>query len=266
MQIINIENKQIAYSDCGTGTPLLLIHGFAEDHRIWRKLIPKLEQTNRVICVDIPGSGESSSIHSNTTIEALADMICLFLKGLKIDKCIIMGHSMGGYIALALLEKNPECLTAIGLIHSTSYADDDNKKQTREKAIAFMDKHGCKTFLETAIPDLYKNQSDNMYDIKDHIEMGIASGVSSLQAYYRAMIQRPDRSDVLRSSKIPVLFVCGSHDKSIPINQSLKQSYLANETHIHILKHSAHMGMIEETDVLIKAIQNFIHHTIKFIS
>ena len=183
MQKIVIENTEIAYTDCGTGIPLVFIHGFAEDHRIWNKLIAAFEKTNRVICIDIPGSGKSGPINVDITIDSLAELIHLFLLKLNLGKSFIFGHSMGGYIALALLDKFPDIFLGIGLIHSSSYADDDIKKQTREKAIAFIVKNGAQKFLETAIPDLYANQSKHAETIKQHIQTGVASGALHLQYY-----------------------------------------------------------------------------------
>ena len=100
----------------------------------------------------------------------------------------------------------------------------------------------------------------NKENIEEHISSGEASGTDTLIAYYRAMMDRPDRSELLVHSQIPILLVAGEHDKAIPLQVSLKQASLPRECHFYILKQSAHMGMVEETNNLISIIRHFINH------
>lgn len=151
---------------------------------------------------------------------------------------------MGGYITLAFAEKYPDYLNSIGLFHSSAFADDEEKKQTRIKAIDFIKETGSYAFLKTAIPklfsgDLHKKEMDEL------IEKGREFQPEALIQYYHAMINRPDRSALLKNFKKPVLFIIGEKDTAIPLKPSLEQTHLPAITNVNILD-TGHMGMIEE--------------------
>ncbi len=157
---------------------------------------------------------------------------------------------MGGYITLALAEKYYNHISAFGLFHSTAFADSEEKKAVRRKGIEFINEHGAFEFLKTATPNLYSP------DTKLHNPRLVEKQISSLSyftsealiAYYNAMIQRPDRTSVLKTSKIPILFIMGEYDNAIPLQDGLKQCHFAENSYIHILRNSGHMGMQEETE------------------
>jgi pimeloyl-ACP methyl ester carboxylesterase len=160
----------------------------------------------------------------------------------------VIGHSMGGYITLALAEKYPNHINAFGLFHSTAFADSEEKKSIRKKGIEFINTHGAFEFLKTTTPNLFSPDSKSL--IPDSIDAFIDSlnnfKPEALVTYYKAMMQRPDRTELLRKSTVPVLFIIGEHDAAIPLNDSLKQCHLPEKVYIHMLKQSGHMGMLEE--------------------
>ena len=164
------------------------------------------------------------------------------------EPAILIGHSMGGYITLAFAEKYPHLLRAFGLFHSTAFADSEEKKKTREKGIRFLEEHGAAEFLKTATPNLYAPASKEAHPewITEHLAAVHNFLAPNLVSYYKAMIKRPDRSEVLRKSRVPVLFVLGRHDAAVPLEDGLKQCYLPQLSYIHILENAGHMGMIEE--------------------
>jgi pimeloyl-ACP methyl ester carboxylesterase len=171
-----------------------------------------------------------------------------------------IGHSMGGYVALAFAEKYPEFLKAVGLFHSTAFADTEEKKETRRKGISFIQQHGGPEFLKTTIPNLYAPVTKEVRP--ELIEQQLA-GVNNfsgeaLVRYYEAMMQRPDRTEVLRNSKVPVLFIMGRFDTAVPLEDMLKQCHLPKVSYIHILERSGHNGMIEEGPESNKNLSDFI--------
>jgi pimeloyl-ACP methyl ester carboxylesterase len=163
------------------------------------------------------------------------------------EACII-GHSMGGYILLALAEKYPELISALGLFHSTAFADSEEKKAVRQKGIEFINKNGAFEFIKTTTPNLFSPNSKEQIPnfIKEYIESLDTFSPEALVKYYQSMMQRPDRTDVIRKTKAPVLMVMGKHDMAVPLNDGLKQCHLPEKVYIHILRHSGHMGMLEE--------------------
>ncbi len=172
----------------------------------------------------------------------------------------MIGHSMGGYITIAFAEKYPELLNGFGFFHSSAFTDDEEKKQIRLKAIEFIKKNGAEAFLKTSIPGLFTDEfiKNYSYRVENLIETAKQFSPEALVQYYYAMINRPDRTDVLKSVNKPVLFIIGEKDKAIPLQASLKQCHLPAISHITILKNSAHMGMLEEKEKCIQTVLGFL--------
>jgi pimeloyl-ACP methyl ester carboxylesterase len=167
------------------------------------------------------------------------------------EKLVMIGHSMGGYITLAYAQKYPDQLQAFGLFHSTAYADNEEKKATRRKGIGFIRENGAFEFLRTATPNLFSPgfRSENQAFVDSFIQGLNNFSPESLVYYYEAMMERPDRTDLLKNAKTPVLFILGEHDTAILLQDTLKLCSLPEKAYIHILRKSGHMGMIEEADL-----------------
>ncbi len=259
-KFIKYKNKNIHYREFGKGKPVILVQGFGEDGNIWNELIEDLKDNFKIIVPDIPGSGKSEMLDGeNTSIEDYAEVIKAILKEEKIELCCMIGHSMGGYITLAFAEKYPELLYGFGLFHSSAFADEEEKKQTRRKAIEFIKTKGTYAFLKTSIPNLFAD-SKHQNDIEMLIEQGKNLTLEALIQYYHAMINRPDRTHVLKIFTKPVLFIIGQKDNAIPLQASLQQCHLPAISHVHILENVGHMGMIEEqkkcSGLLLSFLQN----------
>jgi len=175
--------------------------------------------------------------------------------------CTMLGHSMGGYITLAFAEKYGSMLDAFGLINSTAFADSLEKKQIRAKAIDTIEAYGVMPFLKTTIPGLFSKTFKEQEP--GRVEALIASGASftkkALQQYYLAMMNRPDRTAVLVSNPLPILFVMGTEDAPAPMNDVLQQTKLPDKSYIHVLRGVGHMSMWEAPTVLNDHLLAFIN-------
>ena len=245
---LSYQKGRISYSVYGKGKPVLLIHGFAEDGTIWENQVNRFKEDYQLIVPDLPGSGKSDFIPEVFSMADHADMLEQLLKAEDIAAADIIGHSMGGYIALAFAEKYHERMTGLCLFHSTAYADTEEKIESRRKSIQFIKQNGSLKFLQQATPNLFSDQTKNEDPalVEEIINRYSNFNPNSLVHYYEAMIQRPDRSEVLRKVPKPVLFIAGEHDTAIPIKHMLEQSYLPELSYFHSLKNSGHMGMLEE--------------------
>jgi pimeloyl-ACP methyl ester carboxylesterase len=243
--------NHLFYRDIGAGNPTLLLHGFAEDSTVWDNQTGALSETCRLILPDLPGS---------PSIEAMATSIKALLDHLKIDRCTLIGHSMGGYIALAFAALYPERLNAFGLFNSTAYPDTEEKRVTRRKAIDFIRANGSAPFIRASAPNLFSAHTREHHP--DLIEATIAkySGLApaSLIAWYEAMIARPDRTDVLRQFPRPVLFIIGRDDNVIPLQQSLEQCYFPSISHLHVVD-AGHQAMLENPEKSNQLLLEFIN-------
>jgi len=258
---IVIDNKKVFYRFIGEGPVVVFLHGFGEDGNIWKQQW-KAIKGYRLIVPDLPGSGESEMIN-DMSMEGLADCVQTILATENVSRCIIIGHSMGGYITLAFAAKFESMLNGFGLVHSTSYSDSEEKKDTRKKGIDFIAEYGAAAFLKTAIPNLYGpvTKEKNPALIDEHIQSAQSFSKAALTAYYQSMIKRPDRTSVLNKTHLPVLFILGKHDTTIPLQGGLKQSHLPLWSYVHILEESGHMGMVEEPEKVNSFITSYISST-----
>ena len=252
--------SQINYKIYGSGKPVVLLHGFGEDSSIWDEQVKFLKDKFLIIVPDLPGSGASEMFHGDEVqISDYAEAIRDIFDEEKLNAAVLIGHSMGGYISLAFAEKYPGLLSALGLFHSGAYADDPDKIATRKKAIEFIQKNGSPAFLQTSIPGLFFDAGKSKPNIEQLIEKANNFLPGALVQYYRAMIARPDTTEVLRQIQCPVLFIAGQHDKAIPFAHSLQQCHIPTNAHIHILRDSAHMGMLEEGPKSNQILAQFLH-------
>jgi pimeloyl-ACP methyl ester carboxylesterase len=269
MKQLVFQNKKIFYRTGGKGKPVILLHGFAEDGNVWNYQLEKLREKFYVIVPDLPGSGKSEIMEGEISIEDYAEVVKAIVDVEVINNenhisvknlFALIGHSMGGYITLAFAEKYPGLLNAFGLFHSTAYADDDAKKEIRRKGIEFIKSNGAAAFLKTTTPNLFseKTKKENPELVEKLMEQSKGFSSESLIQYYEAMIQRPERTSVLKSFDQPILFIMGKHDTAVPLQSSLEQCYLPSVSYIHILQNSGHMGMWEEKDKASEYLLNFL--------
>ena len=271
------QSSKIFYRTVGKGKPVVLIHGFAEDGDVWKNQIEFLKQHCYLIIPDLPGSGKSELIN-DMSIEGMAELVKEIItfeapkfphilseaEGQGAEGVFLAGHSMGGYIILAIAEKYPNMLSSIALVHSAAFADSDEKKANRLKSIEFIKKNGAFEFLKAVITDLFTETwaANNPETVDRQIEKSKDFTDETIIAYYEAMINRPDRTSVLKNFCKPILFLIGEHDKAIPFEQSMQQCYLPDQSHIHILRNTAHMGMFEEPGKVNSAILRFINFSV----
>ncbi len=254
------QSKKIAYDITGRGRPVMLIHGFGEDRDVWKYQAIHLQDHNLLIIPDIPGSGGSEFNPNLETINAYAEALLAVLDAENIAVCGMIGHSMGGYICLALAEKYPERFNCLAMVHSSAFADNEEKIAARRKSIAFIEANGSLAFLKTSTPNLFSEawKKANPSAVEGLIQRGASFLPEALIQYYNAMISRPDSIPILEKWPKPVLFLIGKYDLAIPFEASMKQCHLAAESHVFILKQSGHMGMWEERSASNAALAGFL--------
>lgn len=249
----------------GSGFPVVLLHGFAEDSNVWKHQTDFLKNNFTVIVPDLPGSGQSQMLQKNgdekeIAITDYADCIYALLQYENIKGCVVLGHSMGGYITLALAEKFSNLIEGFGFVHSSAFADSEEKKAMRAKGINTIAQYGGYAFIKSTTYNLfseaYKAAHGNQID--SLIERGKYFLPAALQQYYNAMKLRKDKTLVLQNSAVPVLFIAGKEDKAAPLADVLQQVHLPAVTYIHILENAAHMGMWERKDEVNQHIFQFV--------
>jgi pimeloyl-ACP methyl ester carboxylesterase len=239
----------------GQGQPVVLLHGFAEFGNVWQYQIDFLKDYCQVI---VPEWADEKVDMSS--IETIADAIANFISTTINKPVILIGHSMGGYITLALVEKNPTIIKTFGFVHSTAFADSDEKKATRLKSIDLIKNSGTEAYLRGSVPNLFgetykRNNETKLENFVDDVKQ---LSPKIMMDCTLAMMQRPDRTSVLRSSKKPVMFILGTEDKAVPMADVMRQVYQPETAYFRLLEGVGHMGMWEAPEEVNQFILKFI--------
>jgi pimeloyl-ACP methyl ester carboxylesterase len=260
---------QLAYFDEDNGESkdskavVLLLHGFGEDHCIWKEQIAFLSKYFRVIAPNLPGVHcKPLNIHHShpPTIQNYVEVMHELMHSLHIDKYYVIGHSMGGYIGLAFADYYVNHVIGLGLVHSTSFEDSPAKKESRLKVAEFIQEYGTLKFLETATPNLFGNAFKQTHPEQIQNVTDSASDVSpeAMIQFIMAMHNRKAHTHLLKQQRIPIWMIVGDADIAVPIEDSLQQTQLLPSNNVIILEKVGHMGMLEATAQVNHALLKFI--------
>lgn len=254
----NYSNSTISDSG-GNGPVLVFLHGFLESKGIWTDFVQSLQVRYRVVLLDLPGHGRNTAPRESYSMEAAAGYIRETLQALNINKCTLVGHSMGGYVAMALAEKYPELLAGLVLFHSSALPDTDEKKENRNKTIAFIQQHGVAKFMDTFVSPLFYegNREKQAAAISFLTETGKRLTPETVTGALAGMRDRVDRTEVLRQADIPFLFISGKQDQAVTLEQTLAQCHLPKLAYTLFLDQTGHMGMFERPADTLAAVRNF---------
>ncbi len=251
------KGAKIHYSDSGKGSAIVLLHGFLENLSMWNFIVDELSKRHRVFAFDLLGHGKSENIGYIHTMEDQADMIYAVLSEHKIRKASFVGHSMGGYIALAFGELYPDNVKKIILVNSTSKADSDERKINRNRAIQAV-KQNFSTFVKMSISNLFseKNRvrlSEEIESVKQH---ALQTSLQGIIASLEGMKIRNDREVLLHFAPYPILLILGTED-SVLNYQENKIQVNGSQTELISLE-GGHMSHLENTTELKANIISFL--------
>lgn len=255
---------QINFQDIGAGNVIVLLHGFMESLKIWDKIAEVLAESFRVISIDLPGHGKSSIIADTHPMELMAEEVKNILEILGINKCILVGHSMGGYVSMAFADLYPNLLKGLVLFHSHASADTSEAKIKRDRTIKVVGKDHI-NFIKEFIPDLYATFNLEKFnnEIENNVNMALQTSKDGIIAALKGMKSRKNRVEILNKLKIPILLIAGKYDKIIPVETLLGQIDNKENVVINILDDAGHMGMIESKGESIKILKDFSNRIYK---
>lgn len=249
------------YNDTGEGFPVVFLHGFCETSDIWSGIQSKLSKNYRVITLDLPGFGGSPILNYSFSLDDVAKEIKSFLDSIHLTKYVLIGHSLGGYITLAFSKLFEDNLSGIGLFHTTVFEDNEDKKENRNKLIEFIKANGVRTFVRTFIPSLFYKENVHVLDevIGNLKKSAEKTKAESVIEYARAMRDRPGSEEFLSKFQVPVMFIIGEEDPSVPLTKSQEQIILPENSHVLRLAETGHMGMFEKPDETSNFIEGFLN-------
>jgi pimeloyl-ACP methyl ester carboxylesterase len=226
---------------------------------MWADFIPLLSKKYSFLTIDLSGFGHSDLLKEHTLAE-MAEAVHTVLTNLYIESCILIGHSMGGYVGLEFAKKYPSKLIGLGLFHSHPFTDNPEKIKNRQKTIRFIERHGIAPFAGQFVRNLFAPAfvKINLSFIEELIHKTSTHHSDAVIAASHAMIDRIDQTDTLVNISCPVLFIVGKQDNAISYENSLKQLSLPATSSVHIFDQIGHMGMFEIPEKCANVVNEFI--------
>ena len=238
---------------------ILFLHGFAESREVWTDFTREFPDGYRLLTLNLLGHGTNVHDIRDYSMEAQARYVAEQLRQKSVEKALLVCHSMGGYVALAFAERYPEMVAGLVLFHSTALADTEEKKVNRDKNMDFVRRHGVEKFMESFIRPLFAPVNrEQLREQREFLEdIGRATPEATVLGALQAMRDRPDRTQVLRDAKFPVLFLAGKADVAVSVGSLLPQLALPAQTHALLLSDVGHLGYFEAPELTRRAVVDF---------
>jgi len=260
--IAMINDVPVNYVDFGnpSAMPILFVHGFPFSHVMWKRQLSEVSQLYRAIAYDIRGHGESYVGDGQYTIEGHVDDLISLLDFLKIEKSVIVGLSMGGYIALRALERNPGRFLAAALCDTRSEADTNENKLKRAEGIKGVKRDGSAQFADAFVKgvfasDTFKQNPEVVEEIRTIIARTTPLGIAGTLL---ALASRTDTTASLSSIRIPMLILVGEHDATTPPSASQSLHARIPGSELHLIPRAAHMSNLENPEEFNKHLLTFL--------
>lgn len=248
MPFADFKKGKIHYTDDGNGRAVVLLHGFLESSKMWENYLPHfVGKTRRVVCIDLPGHGESDTFGYVHDMELMAGAIKAVLKELNLRRVVLVGHSMGGYAAMAFAEFFPDNVKGICLFCSTARNDSDLRKTAREEAIKLV-KQDHKSFIRKSIPLLFRPENRKIFkpEINALKKEALRMSPRAIVAALKGMKNRKDREIILRFNPYPVHFIIGKEDSVLLWSDLIAQTKHSDNVTYSLFEESGHMGFLED--------------------
>ena len=256
MKTTHFKNTSISYTDQGKGTAIVLLHGFLENKKMWDAFIPEWSKKFRIITIDLLGHGETGCMGYVHSMENNADVVHEVLADLRLRKAILVGHSMGGYVALAFAELYPDVVKGLVLLNSTSRADSEERKTNRDRAIKAV-KQSFQNFISLSISNLFSEEnrerlSESIENVKKE---ALKTPLQGIVASLEGMKIRIDREVLLHLTPYPKLLVLGKKDPVLNYEETKEQ---IEDTLVQLLSFpDGHMSHIENQKALQRELIQF---------
>lgn len=236
---------------------VLFIHGFCEHAGMWQEVVSTLPSKDyQFHSIDLPGFGTNNK--SVDSISQMAAFVINYMDHHEVLSATVIGHSMGGYVALEVLENYPNRLDGVGLIHSHAAADGEVKKLNRQKLIDFVSKHGpgsvLKEFAKSLLPPTVDNADlqQKAYDLVKN------TSTEAIVAASKAMIHRKSHLNTIQQTNLPLLWVIGKLDGFITFEEVVRQAASCNQAQLEILENTGHLCMYETPQKTVEVIQKYL--------
>lgn len=253
-------SASIRYRIDGSGPVVVMLHGYLEDLTIWEGLVRALKESCTLLRIDLPGHGKSELPAEPVTMETMARTVNALVETQGFNRIQLIGHSMGGYTALAYAELFPQKVAGLILLHSTPNADNTAKRLARKNDTERIKSGGKQRLIEEAIPRLFAEQNMALHSeaIERIKNTALQTSDSGIIGALNGMATRPDRNHVVSNARFPVGMIFGNYDRIIGKETALAIAQRHPNARTIFLKNSGHMGFIEEPEQTLDAIKELL--------
>ncbi len=259
---IQANGINVSYFEEGvsTGIPLIFIHGFPFNKDMWLTQVTALSDNHRCIAYDVRGHGGSEAGAAQFSIPQFADDLFSFMDALNIDKSIVVGLSMGGYIALHAIEKNAARIAGLTLCDTQCAADTEEGRAKRKKTISFIQKNGLEVYTEESLKNLFaptslQSKKAEVSFIKNTI---LNTKPENICLALQALADRKETCTVLKQIDVPVLILVGKEDKITPLEAAEKMHQDINGSEIGIIDGAGHLSNLENPEGFNERMKSFL--------
>ena len=258
---ITFENREIHYRDDGRehAHTVVLLHGFLQSLDVWSLYTLSYMRYMHVISIDLPGHGYSATFSDVHTMDFMANAVKAVLDEAGVEQCVMVGHSLGGYVALAFADRYGYMLKGLALLHSHAMADNEETRRRRDEVCrqVLLNRAG---FIVDFITNLFDESrreylAQDITELRDQCHEMREEGIVAAQ---RGMTVRTSRIPVLARLQVPVLFISGKNDTRIPIEVGLSQAMIPHRAEVLILDRVAHMSFMEEREYVKRRLSDFV--------
>ena len=238
---------------------VVLLHGFLESKKIWESYTKEITKKHNVIAIDLLGHAMTECLSYVHSMEEMAEQVRFVLKQHDIRKAILVGHSMGGYVALAFTEKYPDHIKGLCLFNSSAFADSEAKKLDRDRAIRVVKKYH-ERFISEAIPNLFvaTNTPQLRGALQRTLRIALQTPKQGIIAALEGMKIRDNREIVLKFAPCPVFYVIGKQDKLLPYEQLIEQCQYHEQGTYYLSEEGGHLCFFEDAYPCLTALMNWI--------
>lgn len=258
---LTLDGRTVHFRDEGRNNKptLVLLHGLLQNLDVWTSYVLSFMHRLRVVTIDLPGHGLTDNFCDVHTMDFMADVVKEVLNAVGVDQCVVAGHSMGGYVALAFAERYPYTVRGLGLVNSHAMADSAAQREQREQA-CLQAQENVSSYILNFLPSLFDESRRGMMekDISDLKSQCLHTTAASVVAAQRGMARRPSRIALLQQIDVPVYFIYGKNDTRIPIELAVTQTLLPRRTEALLLADTAHMAFLEEREYIKPRLLNFV--------
>lgn len=257
-----ISGAQFPFRSEGKGTCVLLLHGFLENQSMWNGLFARRPEGFQFIAPDLPGHGSNMHFPAVLSMDQLASDLNAFLEERRIKELIVVGHSMGGYVASAFAAGFPSKVKGLVLFHSTATDDDEEKQKNRLRAVEAV-RQNQSLYCQTMIRSLFDASNLEQLEVRLHqlIQDAVEMPRDAIVAALLGMKERANRVETLKSMNDRVAYILGDRDPRLPLEHSLAEMTDVQPAFQRVLSHCGHMGQWEQPEeagtALLEAIRHF---------